>query len=181
MGSGGRVRRDGALVRVPLAWKSREIPFAHAHRTAVTIPWGDVFTAWVSTGVPNIEVYMSVPPATLGQMKVMRYLRPLLGLGVVRKFMLKRVERTVSGPDEAQRRDSQTQVWGEAVSADGRTITGTLTGPNGYDFTVLGSLATVQALLERDLEGGYYTPSLLMGADFAQSLPGVTMQLGDPA
>ena len=56
LGQGGCVRRDGELVQVPLAWKTREIPFAHARRNAVTIPWGDVYTAWVSTGIPDIEL-----------------------------------------------------------------------------------------------------------------------------
>ena len=30
-------------------------------RTAITIPWGDVSTAYHSTGIPDIEVYMSAP------------------------------------------------------------------------------------------------------------------------
>ena len=30
-------------------------------RPAVSIPWGDIATAWRSTGIPNIEVYMAVP------------------------------------------------------------------------------------------------------------------------
>ena len=75
IGMGGRVRRDGRIVSVPLAWKSRTIPFAHGERTAVTIPWGDVFTAFVSTGVPDIEVYMALPPATAARMRRLRWLR----------------------------------------------------------------------------------------------------------
>ena len=38
----------------------------------------------------------------------------------------------------------------------------------------------VEYLLRQDVEGGYYTPSLLMGAGFAGSLPGIDMQLGKP-
>ena len=179
MGQGGRIRRDGELKQVPLAWKTREIPFAHARRNAVTIPWGDVFTAWVSTGVPNIEVYMSLPQQSLRRLRLMRYLRPLLALGPVRNYLRDSVGRSVSGPDEQQRRSTGCQVWGEAGSADGRRISGTLTGPNGYDFTVLAALEIVESLLDRQREGGFYTPSLLMGPGFAATLPGVTMEVGD--
>jgi len=35
----------------------------------------------------------------------------------------------------------------------------------------------VEYLLENDVEGGFYTPSLLMGADYATSLPGVSMSI----
>lgn len=176
---GGMVRRDGELHTVPVAWKTRQVRFAHATRTVVSIPWGDVFTAWVSTGVPNIEVYYSVPPAQLRQMKMMRWLRPLLATHWVQNAMKRRVDQAPPGPDTARRQASGTHVWGEVRSADGRSMSGTLSGPNGYDFTVIAGLAIAQSLLENPREGGYYTPSLLMGRDFARSLPGVTMQIGD--
>jgi short subunit dehydrogenase-like uncharacterized protein len=51
--------------------------------------------------------------------------------------------------------------------------------PNGYDLTVSAALAITRAVLEQDFEGGYYTPSLLMGADFAETLPGVSVQMGE--
>lgn len=175
---GGRVRRDGEIQPVPLAWKTRVVPFAKGPRRAVTIPWGDVFTAWVSTGVPNIEVYLSVSPAALRQMRLFRLLRPLLAAGWLRDILQRRIDTAVSGPDEEQRRRTGTEVWGEVRSADGRTVTGTLTGPNGYDFTVLASLGMVERVLDYSGEGGYFTPSLLAGSGFAATLPGVSMQVG---
>jgi short subunit dehydrogenase-like uncharacterized protein len=54
LGKGGRIRKDGVVTQVPLAWKTRTIPFASGDRYAMTIPWGDVFTAYISTGIPNI-------------------------------------------------------------------------------------------------------------------------------
>jgi len=52
-----------------------------------------------------------------------------------------------------------------------------MTTPNGYDLTVSASLGIVEFLLGNDVEGGFYTPSLLMGADYAASLPGVRFTL----
>jgi short subunit dehydrogenase-like uncharacterized protein len=174
---GGRVRRDGRMVPVPLAWKSRTIPFAHGERTAVTIPWGDVFTAFISTGVPDIEVYMAVPPATVARMRRLRWMRPLLGTKPVQSFLKSRIEDKVRGPSDDKRSSTRSELWGEASSADGRRVSATMTTPNGYDLTVTAALGIVAHLLGNDVEGGFYTPSLLMGSGYAASLPGVEFRL----
>jgi len=178
LAQGGMIRRDGKLTSVPLAYRTKIIPFAYGERSAMTIPWGDVFTAYVSTGIPDIEVYMAVPPATAQRLRRVRWLQPLLGSSLVQNFMKKRVSQTVQGPSEERRAQSSSQLWGEVVSADGRTVSATMTAPNGYDLTVTAGLGIVSHLLENEVEGGYYTPSLLMGADFAASLPGVTLNMG---
>ncbi len=43
---------------------------------------------------------------------------------------------------------------------------------NGYRLTVDGVLMAVRALLARAQEGGYYTPSQLLGARCVERLPG---------
>lgn len=175
MASGGKVRRDGKLVDVPLGWKTRTVPFAHGERHAVTIPWGDVYTAFVSTGIPDIEVYISAPPSSAARLRRLRWIRPLLALRPVQEFMKKRIARSVRGPSDERREKHGSQIWGEVKSVDGRAASATMTTPNGYDLTVSASLGIVQYLLENEVEGGYYTPSLLMGSSYAESLPGVTV------
>lgn len=179
LGKGGWVRRDGKLTAVPLAWKTRRVPFAHGQRSAITIPWGDVFTAYVSTGVGNIEVYMSVPPATAKNLQRLRFLQPLLGTALVQNFLKRRIDKSVRGPSDDRRQSTESQLWGEVRSSDGRCLSATMTTPNGYDLTVTASLGIAEYLLSHDVEGGYYTPSLLMGADYAATLPGVVMRLGE--
>ncbi len=177
LAGGGCVRQDGKLKWVPLAWKTREIPFGHGNRLAVTIPWGDVFTAYISTGIPDIEVYMAVPPSAILRMKRMRMLKPLISMQWVQNLMKRRVEKSVTGPEVDERQNTQMRLWGEASTANGRSVSGTMTTPNGYDVTVTASLGIVEYLLANDVEGGFYTPSLLMGADYAASLPGVTVNI----
>ena len=174
IGQGGLVRRDGMLKKVPLASRSLTIPFPSGERRAVRMPWGDVFTAYVSTGVPNIDVYMVVPRVTVSWLKRLRWLLPMLDSQLFRGFMKTRIERTVSGPSEQARKDSRGELWGRATSADGRSVSAIMTTPNGYDLTVTASLAIVSHLLENSKEGGFYTPSLLMGPGFAGTLPGVS-------
>lgn len=177
LAGGGCVRQDGKLKWVPLAWKTREIPFEHGKRLSVTIPWGDVFTAYISTGVPDIEVYMSAPPSMILRMKRLRMVKPLLSMQWVQNMMKRRIEKSVKGPDLVERQISQMHLWGEVSSADGRSVSATMTTPDGYDVTVTASLGIVEHLLEHEVEGGFYTPSLLMGADYVTRLPGVTMKL----
>jgi len=177
LAGGGCVRQDGKLKWVPLAYKTREIRFRHGKRLAVTIPWGDVFTAYISTGVPDIEVYMAAPPSAVLHMKRLRMLKPLLSMAWVQNVMKRRIEKSVTGPEHGARQGSQMQLWGEVSSADGRSMSATMTTPDGYDVTVMASLGIVKYLLENDVEGGFYTPSLLMGADYATSLPGISMTI----
>lgn len=177
LAGGGCVRRDGKLKWVPLAWKTREIRFRHGKHLAVTIPWGDVFTAYISTGVPDIEVYMAAPPSVILRMKRLRMVKPLLSMQWVQNVMKRRIEKSVTGPGPGARKKSQMQLWGEVSSADGRSVSATMTTPDGYDVTVIASLGIVEYLLKNDVEGGFYTPSLLMGADYATSLPGITINI----
>ena len=177
LAGGGCVRKDGKLKWVPLAWKTREIPFEHGKRLAVTIPWGDVFTAYISTGVPDIEVYLSAPPSAILRMKRLRMVKPLLSMQWVQNLMKRRIEKSITGPEFGERQCTKMQLWGEVSSADGRSVSATMTTPDGYDVTVMASLGIVEYLLENDIEGGFYTPSLLMGTDYASSLPGISLNI----
>lgn len=173
LGKGGRARIGGEMRKVPLAWKHRTFERDGQARTAMTIPWGDVYTAYVSTGIPDIEVYMAVPPAVIGRVRRLRLVQPLLGLGPVQRFMKARVEKSVRGPSESKRGSTDTLVWGEARNASGRELKAQLRTPNGYDLTVTAALGITQRLLGGPAEPGFKTPSLLMGADYVLGLPGV--------
>jgi short subunit dehydrogenase-like uncharacterized protein len=119
---------------------------------------------------------MSVPPATVKRLRRLRWARSLLALAPVQSFLKKRIGSRVSGPSDAERANSYCELWGEVRSADGRRVAATMTTPNGYDLTVAAALGIVEFLLANGVEGGYYTPSLLMGAGYAASLPGVAFK-----
>jgi len=169
---GGQVRRGGRIVRVPTAQLVREIPFADKPRTAMSIPWGDVATAWRSTGIPEITVYIAAKPAAIRAARLSRIAAPLLGLGAVQRFLKARVERTVRGPDAEERARGSMQLWGR-VSDGKRSLEMRMTVPEGYSFTAEAALACVQRVLDAGLGPGAWTPSLAFGADFVRSLSGV--------
>jgi short subunit dehydrogenase-like uncharacterized protein len=174
LAAGGRVRIDGKLVRVPLAWKTRSFERDGESRFAMTIPWGDVYTAHVSTGIANIEVYMGVPPASARRLRRIRWLGPLLGSAPVQALLKAQVAKRVRGPSASAREGGGATVWGEASDAAGQQARAQLRTPNGYALTVTAALGIVERLLDpAPVEGGYYTPSQLMGAEYVLGLPGV--------
>ena len=180
LAGGGRARIDGELRRVPLAWKARTFERDGEARTAMTIPWGDVYTAFVSTGIPNIETYMAVPPSTVARLRRLRLIRPLLALGPVQRFLKQRVQSSVRGPSAERRARTGCHVWGEATAASGARAGLQLATPNGYDITTTAALGIAERVLADPPAGGYYTPSLLMGADYVLGLPGVRL-IGETA
>jgi len=168
---GGRVRRDGQLIKVPLAYQTQLIPFADKKRQAVTIPWGDLVTAYYSTGINNIEVYLAMPAAQIRRLRWLRWLRPLLALPPVQSRLKARVRKQVTGPSAQTLQQGVTQLWGE-VSDGKRRVSATLQTANGYQLTALGSIEIAKFILDYEGAGGYYTPSQLCGNDLVNRLPG---------
>jgi short subunit dehydrogenase-like uncharacterized protein len=175
-GSGGRIRRGGALVSVPTAWKTRRIDFGAGPRLATTIPWGDVSTAFHSTGIGDVEVYVAVPPSTRRLMVASRYLEPLLRTPLVRGLLLRAVRRRPPGPDADERAFGVSRLWGEAADADGRRVVSRLSGPEAYTLTALTAVAAMEKVLNGGARAGFQTPSLAFGADFVMEIEGVTRQ-----
>lgn len=168
---GGKVRENGRLKTVPLAYKSRRIDFGDGEKLGVTIPWGDVSTAYSSTGIPNIEVYIPLPPRMIKQMKLLNWVRPILGLSPIQNFLKAQVDKKIHGPSEATRAKQPTYVWGEARNAKGEVKTVRIKTANGYSLTVYGSLAVAEYLMTVSVSGGAYTPSRLIGPELVTTLP----------
>jgi short subunit dehydrogenase-like uncharacterized protein len=169
---GGLVRRGGKLVRVPPAFDVREISFADKRRTAMTIPWGDLATAWRSTQIPDITVYVAARASAIRAARLTRFTAPLLGLPPVQLFLKSRIERSVRGPGPEERARGAAQFWG-CVSDGSRSVEMTMTVPEGYTLTASAALECVKRVAAGGIDPGAWTPSQVFGADFAASLPGV--------
>lgn len=169
---GGAIRRDGQIRRVPAAWKTRTIDFGRGPVVAMTIPWGDVSTAWYSTGIPNIETYVAAPRAVRMMAWITRPIAPLLGSGVVQRWLKRRIQAQPPGPTDEQRARGRTLVWGEVCDDRGNSVRSRLRGPEGYTVTAIAALAIVERVLRGDLQHGFQTPARLYGPDFVLSLPG---------
>ena len=168
---GGCVRRDGKLVEVPHMYRTRRIDFGTGEKLAATIPWGDVATAFYTTQIPNIEVYVPVNWGVAQLSKVNTLVRVFTASKLVQAALKAPILLGAPGPDEAARTTSRTHVWGEATNAAGERKVARVETANSYALTVTASLAVVEKLLDGAPPGGFYTPSRLMGADFVTRLP----------
>jgi len=174
---GGLARVDGRLVRVPTAHKTMEIPFSDQPRLAMTIPWGDLSTAFRSTGIPNIAVYMAVPPSAVSSARRMRRFAPLAGLPFVQSFLMKRIERRVKGPTEEERRRERSFLWGRVADGE-RSASGTLETLESYALTAETSVAIAKRVLEGEVPPGVHTPSQAFGAHFIETIAGSKLRIG---
>jgi short subunit dehydrogenase-like uncharacterized protein len=173
---GGLIRRDGKLTPVPAAWKTREIDFGRGAVMATTIPWGDVATAFYSTGIPNIEVYAAIPAKVRRMMKLSRSFGWLLGTKAVQRFLKKRIKAGPPGPNEEERARGKSFVWGEVTDDSGQRAVSRLRGPEGYTLTALTALAIVERVLGGQFSVGFQTPSKAYGADLILEIEGVTRE-----
>jgi short subunit dehydrogenase-like uncharacterized protein len=175
LGESGAVRRGGRIVPVPVAWRSRRIDFGDGMvRNATTIPWGDVSTAFHSTGIPDIEVYMSMPPRTRRILAASRMIAPLLRTGAARSIARALIARGAPGPSNEVRARAVSRLWGEAVAADGHRAEARLTAPSGYTLTAQTAVHLAMKALEGNAPAGFQTPSRAYGADVILEIPGTT-------
>ncbi len=172
LGNGMLCRREGAIVKTPVEETLREIDFGRGEVPAMAISWGDVSSAYYTTGIPNIDTWIPVPGKRPGVLKVFQAARPLLATGLIQSGLKKLVTKFVKGPTAAQRRKSHTWVWGEAVNSAGATQTVRIEIGNVYDVTVDAALTVVEHLLDTTPEGGSYTPAKLLGSGAVERLAG---------
>jgi saccharopine dehydrogenase (NAD+, L-lysine-forming) len=173
LGRGGAARVNSYIRRVPSDWKSREIPFPSGEYFAVTIPWGDVSTAYHSTGIPNIWVYTAMPASALPWLQLADRLGPVLQNDWVQRALTTLVEWTVEGPTDEELRAGRSEIWGRAQNNRGVEVSATMVTPQGYALTVDSALRATRYVLEGRVEPGAWTPSGALGADFVLELDGV--------
>jgi len=174
VGRGGAIRKDGKITLVPAAWKTRSIDFGEVTKTGVTIPWGDVATAYYSTGIPNIEVFTVVPPSAIKTMKMSRYLGWLLATGPAQRYLQSKIPP--GGPSDEERTKGKTLLWGEARDADGNRVESRMQAPEGYTVTAIAALNIAEKITSGNFTPGYQTPAKAYGADLILEIEGASRQ-----
>ena len=171
-GQGGAIRRDGKIVRVPMLHHVREIPFPSKPRLAMTIPWGDVSTAYYTTGIPNIRVYRSTTKRGVKKLQRMSRFMFLVKIPPLRNFV-RRFIASRKGPSDDARASARMEIWGCVSNRRGQQATMAMRTPDGYSLTVLTAIAAVKRILAEPRQGGAFTPAKRFGADFITNIEGV--------
>jgi short subunit dehydrogenase-like uncharacterized protein len=170
------VRRDGQLVAVSPGSLTRDINYGRGMEACVAIGWGDVATAFYSTGIPNVEVYFAFPRTMRWGLRGTRLLRPVLKSGPVQAALKAAIQRQPPGPTAEQRARGRNLLWGEVRDPAGQRRVARLSTPEAYTLTVLSALAIVEKALAGQVTPGFQTPSQAYGPDLVMELPGVTRE-----
>ena len=164
-------RRAGAIVALDDR-SPRWIDFGSGDEPCVPVSWGDVATAFHSTGVGNITVYFRRTKLLRSADILGKLFGPLLRSRIGQRGLAAIVRSLPEGPSQAERIGHRGTIWAEAIDGSGRSSKATLSTPDGYDFAANSALEISSRISSLPAALGLVTPSQAFGADFVLSLPG---------
>jgi short subunit dehydrogenase-like uncharacterized protein len=172
LGYGGMIRKNGELVPVALAEKVLDVEFCHVRQKCMCIPWGDISTAWRSTGIPNIEVYTGTSSGVILGIKLSRPLNALLRTAWIKNFLKRKIDAKPSGPSEEKLMSGKSYLWGEVSDSSGNKVHARLKTSSGYLLTAETSVLIATKLLAGNVRAGYFTPAPYFGEGLILEIPG---------
>jgi len=174
IGSGGAIRRDGVITKVPNAYRVKTFDFDKPGQMAATIPWGDVSTAFYSTRIPNVMVYISMSPKSVQGMKLGNYIGSILSVPFVNDLLKSRIKK--GGPSAEVRAKSASYLYGEVTNEQGKKAAAKLKTLDGYTLTAETAVLIAEKILAGNFKPGFKTPSLAYGADLILEVRGSERQ-----
>jgi short subunit dehydrogenase-like uncharacterized protein len=185
IGEGGAERKEGKIIRTPLGQKGMWVDFSTVSGGGVkkifvmSIPWGDISSAYFTTGIPDITTYTGIAKKTYNLLKGQALFNWLLRTNVVRNYIKKKINQRPAGPSDEQRSKANSLVWGRVTNAANQTATARLIGPDGYTLTTHSALIIVQKILNGNFLAGYQTPASAYGENLVLEIPGVQREVVD--
>jgi short subunit dehydrogenase-like uncharacterized protein len=167
------LRRDGRLVAVPPGARERAFDYGSGPVRCVNVSWGDVVSAWHSTGIPNVDVYFDAPPAFSAALAWSRAAGSLAQSALSQVWLKVHADMLPEGPTAAERATVRVVIVAEAADDNGCRTIARLETPQSYSFTSVAAAAVLRRVALGDTAPGFQTPSRLLGADFVLSLPDV--------
>jgi short subunit dehydrogenase-like uncharacterized protein len=173
-GETGKVRIDSKIVDKPVGNKTQVLKFGDEFKSyGITIPWGDVSTAYYSTGIPNIEVFLGMKESQLKFVQFQSKLNWLMKLSFVKKIAKIIVDSQVTGPDEKARKKAKAYIWGSVKNKKGEIKTAYLVTPETYTLTALMAVNIAQKVINDNFKVGFQTPAKAYGSDLVMEIDGV--------
>ncbi len=176
LGQPGTERRAGHLVSVPLGRHTWEVSTGDRTIFTMSIPWGDVSTAWYSTGIPNIITFTRTSPKMHRWLRWQGLYNWFLRTDLMKNRLRHRIAQRPAGPTPEQRQRAYSLVWGEVKNAAGTLKSVRFRLPEGYTLTAMTSLLIVQKILGGHAPVGFQTPAKAYGADLILEVDGVIQE-----
>jgi menaquinone-9 beta-reductase len=165
------VRQAGRLTRIPIGRLERPFDYGGGPRTSFAVSLPDVFTAYLTTGIPNIEGYLETSLARVATAVAMGF-APTLGATRQRTTPDSVRSGWLEPPSVDARGAAKQVIVAETEDRWRRLRRLRMTVDDAYGFTA----AAVAAILERAIAGnlapGFQTPGRLYGPGLGLSVPG---------
>jgi short subunit dehydrogenase-like uncharacterized protein len=169
---GGLERRDGRLTALPFGQGVMTVQFPNGPKTVMPIPWGDLATAYRSTGIPNITTSMRVSRRLAGTAQALGVFAQVLMMAApiraIAKWWLGLSARKPGDPVDMV---GKSYVWARAADVRGKSAEAWLEIAEGYHFTALSAVQAVEKTLATNPVGAL-TPSQAFGVDFVLEVEG---------
>ena len=175
LGEGGNIRKNGKIVHVPLGQNGFWVDFGRQKLFVMSIPWGDISTAYFTTLIPNIETFAGVSRSTYLFLKLQPLFNWMLRKPGIRNFIKKKIDSRPPGPTDEMRRTAKSLIWGEVMNTAGKKAIVRMEGPDGYTLTTHSVLIIAKKILQGNSKPGYQTPASVYGEDLILEVPGVHM------
>jgi short subunit dehydrogenase-like uncharacterized protein len=168
------VREKGKLAEKPQGHAAKKIDFGEVQHHCMSIPWGDISTAYVSTGIPNIIVYMGLPKKMLKWVRLSNYMRPVLKMEWVKNMIRKRIKKQPAGPSAEARAKGKSCLWGQVSDEKGNKVEARLVTPEGYTLTARTAVLIASKIVADNYKTGFQTPTTAYGFGLILEVEGVS-------
>lgn len=172
LGTGTMARKGGVITSMRAGSLLRSFDTGTGDEPYLGVSWGDVSTAYHSTGIPDIEVYFPAEGPIKAMTNMSRFLGPVMGSGFVQSRLKKQIDKMPAGPTEAERIRDTSILQAEVIGSDGTLYRSRLHAPNGYTLTAESAVRSALKTLSGENKPGFQTPSTAFGATFGFELPG---------
>lgn len=169
---GGIIRKRGVLSRSRIAGRSYKVNFRDKTRTCVSIPWGDVSSAYFSTKIPNIEVFLALPAIHAQLAKLAGLFQRVLKFKPFSSLASGLIERQPEGPNPEELKKGTCRLY-LALMDFGARKSFLLKTPEPYTLTAqIAADATIR-VTTNTVKAGFHTPSTAFGMNYIMKFKGV--------
>jgi short subunit dehydrogenase-like uncharacterized protein len=166
LGGTGKIRRHGKLIDSKIGEFTINVTAKDFSFSGISIPWGDVYSSYYSTGIENVEVYLALPQNIVKSRSLLLLILKLLKVRAIKNIVANYIKKNLTGPTKTERNSTETYVWGRVENAKGEMLEEVYQFMEGYNLTAKGAAECAERVLKNSLKPGTYTPSLAFGSDF---------------
>ena len=165
-----RIRRGGVICTVPAGSLQHAFDFGDGPVPSLLVSWGDVASAYYSTGIPDVETYFAASLALRGVLGLNRLVGGLFAGDTAREAISAWHRILPEGPSGDDRAAVETAVVAEAERADGTRLAARVRAGDSYEFTAASAVAIASRVLAGEHASGFQTPGRLFGPELLGAL-----------